>query len=97
MKELLTLLFLISSTILLGQTADTSKIERYVAEDRIIECRDCKTDCCGNLINRDGDTVELNTRPLNSADKPIYLTNHNVLLSAETAKKAIENKNVKSL
>ena len=97
MKLLLTIPFLISSTVLLGQSSDSSSIKRYVVGDRIVECNDCITDFCGNLINSTGDTVALNTRPLKSTDKPIYLTRNNVLLSTEKAKKATENKNVKSL
>lgn len=97
MKLLLTITFLISATLLFGQSADSSTIKRYVVGDRVIECNDCRTDFCGNLINSTGDTVAFNTRPLNSTDKPIYLTNNNVLLSTEKAKKAAELKNVKSL
>jgi len=97
MKLLLTISFLISSTVLLGQNSDSSTIKRYVVGDRIVECNNCRTDFCGNLINSAGDTVALNTRPLNSKDKPIYLTKNNVLLSTDKAKKATEIKNVNSL
>jgi hypothetical protein len=91
MKTLLYIPFLISATVVFGQTADTlsspdKTIKRYVAGDRIIQCNECSTDFCGNLINASGDTVALNTRPLNSSGNPIYLTKNNILLSAETAK-----------
>jgi hypothetical protein len=97
MKLLLTISFLISSSVLFGQSADSSTIKTYVVGDRIVECNNCRIDFCGNLINSKGDTVALNTRPLNSTDKPIYLTKNNVLLSTEKAKKETEIKNVKSL
>ena len=97
MKELLTITILFISTFAFGQNTDTSKIKRYVIGDRIIECNDCWTDFCGNLVKTNGDTLAINSRPLNSTDNPIYLTENNVLLSAVTAKKLIENNNVKSL
>lgn len=97
MKELLTITILFITTFAFGQNADTSKIERYVIGDRVIECSDCWVDFCGNLINTNGDTLATNSRPLNSTDNPIYLTKSNVLLSTVTAKKVTENKNLKSL
>src|SRR5579875_1861445 len=97
MKHLLTISILFISTFTFGQNADTSKIKRYVIGDRVIECNDCWTDFCGNLIKTNGDTLATNSRALNSTDNPIYLTKNNVLLSTVTANKVIENKNVKSL
>jgi hypothetical protein len=97
MKELLSITILFISTFVFGQNADTSKIKRYVISDRVIECNDCWTDFCGNIVKTNGDTLLTNSRPLNSTDKPIYLTNNNVLLSTVTAKKVTENKNVRSL
>ena len=97
MKELLTITILLASTFTFGQNIDTSNIKRYVIGDRVVECNDCWTDFCGNLVKTNGDTLAINSRALNSTDKPIYLTKDNVLLSTVTAKKFTENKNVKSL
>ena len=97
MKELLTILIHLSSTFVFGQVVDTSNIKKFVIGDRIIECNDCTTDFCGNLLNASGDTIAVNNRPLNSSDKPIYLTKENVLLSSKTAKAAIDAKNVRAL
>ncbi len=97
MKELLTITILLASTFTFGQNIDTSNIKRYAIGDRVVECNDCWTDFCGNLVKTNGDTLAINSRALNSTDKPIYLTKDNVLLSTVTAKKFTENKNVKSL
>jgi hypothetical protein len=93
MKELLTITILLASTFTFGQNIDTSNIKRYVIGDRVVECNDCWTDFCGNLVKTNGDTLAINSRALNSTDKPIYLTKDNVLLSTVTAKKFTENKN----
>jgi len=97
MRDILTITILFLSTFAFGQNADTSKLKRFVIGDRVIECNDCWTDFCGNLIKTNGDTLANNSRPLNSSDNPIYLIKNNVLLSTATAKKVIENKTVKSL
>jgi hypothetical protein len=97
MKELLTITIILASTFTFGQNIDTSNIKRYVIGGRVVECNDCWIDFCGNLVKTNGDTLAINSRTLNSTDKPIYLTKDNVLLSTVTAKKFTENKNVKSL
>ena len=79
------------------KSVDTSNSKFYIRGDVIINCKNCKVDFCGNLINSDGDTLSTNNQPLYNQRTPFYITNNNILINKDLAAKLMTLNKVNSI
>ncbi len=103
-----TMLFVNSSLFAQKKNTNKSKVEpkgcyggqityQFRASDTIISCSTCHWDACGNIIDKNLDTLYKNKGLVSDEFKPLFITNDSILLTKRLVVELIEKNKIRHM